>query len=157
ATPGQRLLHRRLRLRPVPVLPLGLPQSAAVAAHRRDRIAGRAGRDLARPLLGAAGMKEKPMTEHTADVVVVGCGVAGLSAAVAARELGAEVIVLERATYEERGGNTRYTEAFLRMKSEDEVADDFIDHLTENAGGYLDPSVINEAGRPYEQWPGLLK
>ena len=59
------------------------------------------------------------------DVVVVGCGIAGLSAAVSAAEAGAKVAVLERAAVEERGGNTRWTEAFMRMKSETEVADDF--------------------------------
>ena len=59
------------------------------------------------------------------DVVVAGCGVAGLSAAVAARENGAKVAVLERSTREERGGQSRYTEAYLRMKSETEVTDDF--------------------------------
>ena len=41
------------------------------------------------------------------DVVVAGCGVAGLSAAVAARENGAKVAVLERSTREERGGHSR--------------------------------------------------
>ena len=39
--------------------------------------------------------------------VVVGCGVAARSAAVAAAETGAKVAVLERSTYDERGGNTR--------------------------------------------------
>ena len=33
--------------------------------------------------------------------------------------------MLERAPLEERGGQTRYTEAYLRMKSENEVTDDF--------------------------------
>ena len=76
---------------------------------------------------------------HSFDVVVAGCGIGGLAAAVAAHESGARVTVLERAPREERGGQTRYTEAYLRMKSETEVTDDFESHLAENAGGYLDP------------------
>ena len=63
------------------------------------------------------------------DVVVAGCGIAGLSAAVSAAQGGAKVAVLERAPIEERGGNTRYTDAYLRMKSETEVTDDFETHL----------------------------
>ena len=76
---------------------------------------------------------------HKYDVVVVGCGVAGLSAAVAAAEAGAKVAVLERSTYEERGGNTRYTEATLRMKNELEVSSDFETLLVENSGYYIQP------------------
>ena len=64
------------------------------------------------------------MREKRFEVVVAGCGVAGLSAAVAAAEAGARVAVLERAPPEERGGQSRYTEAYLRMKSEAEVTDD---------------------------------
>ena len=37
--------------------------------------------------------------------------------------------VLERAPKEERGGQSRYTEAYLRMKSESEVTDDFIAYI----------------------------
>ena len=91
------------------------------------------------------------------DVVVVGCGVAGLSAAVAARQRGVRVAVLERAPVEERGGNTRYTEAFLRMKSEDEVADDFEAHFAANAGGYLDPALVDETARERANWPSIVK
>jgi len=49
------------------------------------------------------------MMENKFDVVVAGCGVAGLSAAVAAAEAGARVAILERAPEEERGGQSRYT------------------------------------------------
>ena len=91
------------------------------------------------------------------DVVVVGCGIGGLSAAVAARQLGARVALLERAPIEERGGNTRYTEAFLRMKSLDQVADDFEDHFAANAGGHLDPALINETTGSHASWPAIVK
>ena len=72
------------------------------------------------------------MKREVFDVVVAGCGVAGLSAAVSAAENGARVAVLERAPREERGGQSRYTEAYLRMKSESEVTDDFELHIAEN-------------------------
>jgi tricarballylate dehydrogenase len=85
------------------------------------------------------------MEKRKFDVVVAGCGVAGLSAAVSAREKGAKVAVLERSTREERGGQSRYTEAYLRMKSETEVTDDFEVMLAENGSGYIDPELVEEA------------
>ena len=94
---------------------------------------------------------------HRFDVVVAGCGIAGLSAAVSAAQGGAKVAVLERAPIEERGGNTRYTDAYLRMKSETEVTDDFETHLAENGGGYLDPELIKHTTGAYEQWPAIVK
>lgn len=91
------------------------------------------------------------------DVVVVGCGIAGLSAAISAQQHGAKVAVLERAPIEDRGGNTRYTESFWRMKSETEVSEDFESHFAQNAGGYLDPEMIKDAVRDYAEWPGVLR
>lgn len=85
------------------------------------------------------------MERRSFDVVVAGCGVAGLSAAVSARQNGAKVAVLERATREERGGQSRYTEAYLRMKSHSEVTDDFEDMLAENGSGAIDPELVEEA------------
>ena len=55
--------------------------------------------------------------DHTFDVVVAGCGVAGLSAAVTAADRCLKVAVLERASREDRGGQSRYTEAYFRMKA----------------------------------------
>ncbi len=78
------------------------------------------------------------------DVVVAGCGVAGLSAAVAAAEGGAKVVVLERAPQEDRGGQSRWTEAYLRMKSLTEVSDDFETHLAENGSGSIDPDLVEQ-------------
>ncbi len=90
-------------------------------------------------------------------IVVVGSGIAGLSAALSAAEAGAQVTLIERAAEGEHGGNTRYTEAYLRMKSMDEVADDFIDHFMANAGGYTDPSIVQEMVRSHEDWSPIAR
>ena len=91
------------------------------------------------------------------DVVVVGCGIAGLSAAASALQAGARVAIVERSVKEERGGNTRWTEALLRMKSETEVSDDFEAHFARNAGHYLDPELVAETARDWENWSGIVK
>jgi tricarballylate dehydrogenase len=59
--------------------------------------------------------RQMPANDH--HVIVVGCGMGGMAAAVSALEGGAQVTVLERAPESERGGRTRYTEAYFRMKS----------------------------------------
>lgn len=92
------------------------------------------------------------MTELNFDLIVVGCGAAGLSAAVAGAENGLKVAVLERSTLADRGGQTRWTEAYLRMKSHEEVTDDFVDFLADNAGFYQDPDFIAESLRDRADW-----
>ena len=47
-------------------------------------------------------------------VVIVGGGNAALCAAISARERGADVVLLERASYELRGGNSRFTAGAMR-------------------------------------------
>ena len=89
------------------------------------------------------------------DLIVVGCGVAGLSAAVSAAEAGLKVVALERAPIEERGGQSRYTEAYLRMKSHAEVSDDFEIHLAENGSGQIDPDFVERSADPHEK--GLVR
>lgn len=91
------------------------------------------------------------------DVVVVGCGIAGLSAAVSAAQAGACVAVLERAHEEEYGGNTRWTEAYFRMRDQDHVSDDFEELLVANAGAHIDPNVVRHVGDVYNTWPPYVK
>lgn len=101
-------------------------------------------------------MTAKAMT-HEFDVVVVGHGIAGLSSAVSAMEGGARVAVLERAPFEESGGCTRYTEAFLRLKNEDEVSDDFETVLAECGSANPDPNIVRALDAPPEQWSGKVR
>jgi tricarballylate dehydrogenase len=95
--------------------------------------------------------------DNVYDLIVVGSGIAGLSAAVSAAEIGSKVALVERAKEGEHGGNTRHTEAYLRMKSVDDVADDLEEHFAENAGGYIDPSFLQESIGDYENWSPLLR
>ena len=55
------------------------------------------------------------MVDREVDVVVVGAGNAAMCAALAAREQGAEVVVLEAAPESESGGNSRYTAGAMRV------------------------------------------
>jgi len=87
----------------------------------------------------------------------VGCGVAGLSAAVTALEQGLKVINLERSGEEHFGGNSRWTEAYMRMKNDSEIADDFEEHFANNPGINLDPNVLDAVGDNYEHWPAFVK
>lgn len=92
------------------------------------------------------------MAELSFDLIVLGCGVAGLSAAVAGAERGLRVAVLERASRDERGGQSRFTEAYLRMKSHSEVSDDFDTFLAEHSGYYQDPDFVAQTLAERSQW-----
>ncbi|HXU25524.1 MAG TPA: FAD-dependent tricarballylate dehydrogenase TcuA [Tepidiformaceae bacterium] len=63
---------------------------------------------------GAPGAVERFET----DVVVVGGGIAGLSAGVSARQAGGDVILVEKAPATGRGGNTRFADAQMRFPHE---------------------------------------
>src|SRR5579862_781699 len=58
-----------------------------------------------------------------AEVVVVGLGAAGFAAAVTAHDLGAKVVILEKAPEGEEGGNTRVAgQGYLNTSSPDQAA-----------------------------------
>lgn len=92
-----------------------------------------------------------------ADVVIVGCGIAGMAAAVSAAQAGASVRVVERAPRAERGGNSRYTSGNLRMKTVSEPTDDLADQLSQSSDGFVPHALIEQTLKPYEQWPPILR
>ena len=69
----------------------------------------------------------------TYDVVVVGAGNAALSAAIAAKENGAGVLILEKASEEEKGGNSYFTAGGFRFchSGIDDAASDVLIDLSD--------------------------
>lgn len=72
--------------------------------------------------------------QETYDVIVVGFGAAALSAVLSAVETAEasqqrdiRISVVERASIENRGGNTRWSTATFRMKDVDTINDDFVE------------------------------
>ncbi len=90
-------------------------------------------------------------------IVVVGAGIAGLCAAISATEAGADVEIVDRAPKGERGGNSQWTEAYLRMKNDKEVSDDFEELLITNGCGNPDPTVIASYATDYSSWPSYVR
>lgn len=101
------------------------------------------------------------------DVVVVGSGIAGLSAGLRAAELGRSVAVLEKSPAERQGGQTRFSESFRVPSAEtdlrrwgyefdipDYTADEFYDDIMERTSGRADPelarTLVDNAGQTIE-------
>ena len=109
------------------------------------------------------------VTEY--EVVVVGCGMAGLAAAIAAAESGRSVVVLEKAPAERRGGQTQYTESFriptadvdldLDFHVADYGAGDFYRDVMRVTDGHADPdlaaTLTDEAADTFEWLTGHLE
>src|SRR5258707_12884894 len=73
-----------------------------------------------------------------ADVVVVGFGAAGVAASVTAHDLGAKVVVLEKAPEGQEGGNTRVAgQGYLNTSSVEKAAA----YLTALCGRYTVPEA----------------
>ena len=85
------------------------------------------------------------ITRDEYDVVVAGAGNAALSAAIAARESGASVLVLEKAPKAARGGNSYFTGGLVRFPfSGIDDVEELIDPLSDDERGLIDLPPYSE-------------
>src|SRR3979409_489 len=84
-------------------------------------------------LVNAYQAKTGPVWEARADLVVIGSGVAGLTAALRAQELGLHVLVITKAAVED--GNTRWAQGGGALVVDGEQADE--DCVPRHAEGTL--------------------
>ncbi len=78
---------------------------------------------------------EQKHWELETDVIVIGCGFAGATAAITASDAGAEVLMLEKAPKEHRGGNSRVSANLVFWPTDVERAKVYFTGL---AGTYMD-------------------
>src|SRR4029077_2668738 len=94
--------------------------------------------------LGRDRLMDATSSENQYDLVVLGCGAAGLSAAVSyaaeatAQGREARIAVLERATREGRGGATRWTSSWFRITEDRQLDPSFIETMDRVSGGKAD-------------------
>jgi tricarballylate dehydrogenase len=88
------------------------------------------------------------MAQTPQHLVIVGHGAAGLAAAnqaaKQARERGSsiDITVVEKASQNEAGGNTRWSPSYIRMEAPDRLAPGFEDDMLEISGGLADPGYF---------------
>ncbi|MDE0030687.1 MAG: FAD-binding protein, partial [Deltaproteobacteria bacterium] len=82
-------------------------------------------------------MSKAIVSSRETDVAVVGYGGAGATAAITAADLGAKVLIVEKAA--SGGGNTRLSAGSVRTFG---ALDRAVEHITFLCGGATDPEVI---------------
>ncbi len=101
------------------------------------------------------------MTNPARKLVVIGHGAAGLAAALAAAEqargfsVPVEINLIEKASEDEAGGNTRWSPSYMRMAAPDRIAPGFEEDMREASGGRADPCyfrTLAENAAPTIDW-----
>ena len=112
-----------------------MPTSRVAWASARGDLARRYSHGRTCPpyaIRSKAGVMESMVSGETLDIIVVGQGAAGLAAASAAveearaRGRSAAVTLIDKASADEAGGNTRWTPAYMRMVAPDRVDPSFV-------------------------------
>lgn len=97
----------------------------------------------------SAGLERYPTETH--DVVVIGTGLAGMTAALTAAEHGSRVVVIDKAPESNMGGNTRFSGGALRAPSETVSADDLVAELHSISRGRAIPKLADVLYRSAEK------
>lgn len=101
------------------------------------------------------------MGEVDYDLVIVGCGAAGTASALAAAEEAKAqnqsllIAILERAPYNQRGGNTRWTAAYMRMENIDTPAPGMVEDMLQFSNNLIDKEyaeILHEEAGPTLRW-----
>src|SRR5256884_6765945 len=90
------------------------------------------------------------------DVLVVGGGNAALCAAMAARDRGAAVLLLEKTAPEWRGGNSKYTRN-VRVASDGYPEDELLHDLTQASGEGMDHDLAAFIVRRSREVPAWME
>ena len=104
------------------------------------------------------------MTDLVVDVAVLGGGNAGLCAALAARQRGASVLVVEGAPKHFRGGNSRHTRNLRSMHDaptdlllDKYTEDEFVTDLIRVTGGKTDEALARRVVRDSAECPAWIR
>jgi len=84
---------------------------------------------------------ESDLPRVSCDVLVLGSGLAGMSAAFSARESGARVIVIDKAAETSRAGNTRFSGGALRCPTRENTVEALVEELARVTGGRADKAL----------------
>lgn len=107
----------------------------------------------------AGSAKSKIQWDKETDIVVIGCGAAGASAAIEAKDRGAEVLILEKAPF--AGGNTLVSGGGITIPKDPAKAMAFFSKTFEFANNEYDPELLKvfvaEIGKQKDWLPNLWK